>query len=230
MRQLVTTGIILGRINYGEADRILTVLTPQQGKLHLIAKGVRRPKSRMAGGVELFSTSQLTYLAGRSGLGTLVSSRLDTYYSNIVKDIERVQLGYELIKQLNKATEDNPEPEYYDLLQMGFASLNNDRIDLELLKLWWYAQLLRLSGHGPNLSTDTQGNKLAADQMYTFDVDDVAFALGPNGHFSSGHIKTLRLFFDGHAPLKLQQVTGLSQTLPDLAPLLRTMLETYIRL
>jgi DNA repair protein RecO (recombination protein O) len=73
MQQLQTRGIILSRTDFGEADRILTVLTPQQGKLRLMAKGVRKIKSKLAGGIELFSVSDITYIRGKGELGTLIS-------------------------------------------------------------------------------------------------------------------------------------------------------------
>src|SRR4051812_44153733 len=108
-QQRVTTGIVLTRIEYGEADRIVTVLTPNDGKLRLMAKGVRRVKSKLAGGVELFSVSSLTYIPGRGDIGTLISSRLETHFGHIVQNIDRTMLGYDLIKLLHKATEDEPE-------------------------------------------------------------------------------------------------------------------------
>ena len=45
MKQIVTPAIVLSRMNYGEADRILHVITPKQGKISIVAKGVRRVKS-----------------------------------------------------------------------------------------------------------------------------------------------------------------------------------------
>ncbi len=75
--------------------------------------------SELAGGIELFSISDITYIPGKSGLGTLVSSRLDRYYGKIVADITRVQLGYELIKLLHTITEDEPETDYFDLLHQA---------------------------------------------------------------------------------------------------------------
>src|ERR1700761_4426140 len=115
MKQILTTGIILSRPDYGEADRIITVLTPDRGKLRLMARGVRKVKSKLAGGIELFSTSHITYIEGRGEIGTLVSTRLIKHYGNVINDIDRVQLGYELIKQTNRATEDEPEAAYYEL-------------------------------------------------------------------------------------------------------------------
>ena len=67
---------MLQRTEYGEADRILTVLTPAAGKLHLMAKGARRVRSKLAGGIELFSVSELSYAQGKGSLGALVSARL----------------------------------------------------------------------------------------------------------------------------------------------------------
>src|ERR1700676_1640031 len=49
INQIITTGIVLRRINYMEADRIITILTPDYGKLTLFAKGVRKANSKLAG-------------------------------------------------------------------------------------------------------------------------------------------------------------------------------------
>lgn len=229
MNQLKTTAIILTRIDYGEADRIITLLTPEAGKLSLMARGVRKPKSKLAGGIELFSVSDITYIRGRGELGTLISSRLLNHYGNIVKDITRVQLGYELIKSLHKATEDQPEPEYFELLQTSFRALDNAEIATELIQLWFQAQLLQMSGHQPNLATDTSGQKLSATQKYSFDFEAVSFASSTEATLTADHIKVLRLLFGQPDPRPLSQVTGLTKLLPDIGPLIRAMLTSYIR-
>ena len=53
-----TLGYVLRRTNYGEADRILNIITPE-GKISAIAKGVRKEKSKLAGGIEMFSRIDL---------------------------------------------------------------------------------------------------------------------------------------------------------------------------
>jgi DNA repair protein RecO (recombination protein O) len=229
MKQLLTDAIILARTDYGEADRIITLLTPEQGKISLVAKGVRRIKSKLAGGIELFSVSQLTYLPGRSNLGTLVSSRLIHHYRHIVKDINRTMLGYDLIKQLHKATEDNPEPEYFELLQQAFEALDDATIDITLVQVWFQAQLLRLSGHTPNLATDTTGKKLLADGTYDFNFDDMAFQPRTNGQFSADHVKILRIIFAGNQPKLLQKITNADTLVQAITPLLQTMRQLNIR-
>lgn len=229
MNQLLTQGIILSRTDYGEADRIITLLTPDYGKLRLMAKGVRKVKSKLAGGIELFSVSHVTFIRGRGDVGTLVSTRLVTHYGNIVKDIERVQLGYELIKVLNKATEDEPEADYFHLLQQAFAALDDESIDITLIKTWFSAQLLALAGHRPNLQTDTAGNELNPKAAYDFSFDTMAFMSNPHGHFAADHIKYLRLLFSPNQPATLQKVQGGTQLLAGLQPLLQTMLTAHIR-
>ncbi|MGH7195665.1 MAG: DNA repair protein RecO [Candidatus Saccharimonadales bacterium] len=230
MNQIITTGVILNRIDYGEADRILTVLTPDQGKLRLIAKGVRRSKSKLAGGIELFSLSQITFIRGRSEIGTLISARMGHHYGNIVKNIERTMLGYELIKLLNKNTEDAPEAEYFELLRRAYEALNNCEIAIEIINLWFLMQLLGLAGHAPNLHSDVRRQKLVADKNYNFSFDDMAFLPAENGQFSAKQIKFLRLGFSHHKPKILSQIQSSAELAESLNPLIETIKNNYLRL
>jgi DNA repair protein RecO len=229
MKQLVTQAIILSRTDYGEADRIITLLTPDYGKLTLLAKGVRRIKSKLAGGIELFSVSEITFIKGRGAVGTLVSTRLIKHYGNIVSNLDRTMLGYELIKQLHKATEDEPEETYFELLKEAFEALDDKDIDIDLVKLWFAMQLLGLDGHTPNLQSDTQGNKLSADAHYDFSFDDATFRLNPDGHFGANHIKFLRLGFGGNVPAVLGQIQGSEALIRDTTALVATMVASYVR-
>lgn len=230
MKQLIAKAIVLTRIDYGEADRIITLLTPQYGKLRLIARGVRRVKSKLAGGIELFSVSDITFARGRGEIGTLVSSRLDKHYAYIATDLDRTMFGYETIKRLNKTTEDEPEPAYFELLDHTFAALNDGVVPLQAVQLWFSAQLLRLSGHEPNLRTDIGGQPLRADQAYSFDADHMAFAPSDHGRYVADHIKVLRLAFGNYKAKMLAQVQGGAGLCAELSPLVDTMLRSHLRI
>jgi DNA repair protein RecO (recombination protein O) len=221
MQQLTTKGIILTRTEFGEADRIITVLTPDYGKLRLMAKGVRRVKSKLAGGIELFSISDITFIKGRGEIGTLISARLQTHYGKIVTQLERVQLGYELIKQLNRITEDETEAAYFTLLTQLFVALNDIDVPLELIECWFYAQILQLGGSAPNLRMDANGQPLSPEQRYQFSSEDGAFVASKGGQFGADSIKFLRLVFAGHTPKTLHQVQGLERFLPACVLLVR---------
>ncbi len=229
MKQTITNGIVLTRTNYQEADRIITFLTPEYGKISVLAKGVRKSKSKMAGGIELFSVSEIGYIQGKGALSTLTTTRLEKYYENIVKDINRTMLGYDLIKLLHKVTEDQPEHEYFDLLLETFEALNNSKIDQELIKLWFYAQLLRIAGHTPSMRVDSTGNQLKEAGKYIFSYDDMVFNSHPEGLYEGNDIKFLRLVFSGNSPKLLQQVKGIEKLIKPSQILIQTILPNHIR-
>ena len=229
LNQIVTRGIVLARTNYGEADRIVTMLTPDNGKLRLMAKGVRRSKSKLAGGIELFSVSEISFIRGRGDISTLTSTRLQTHYGNIVKHIDRTMAGYDLIKQINKATEDEPEPTYFTLLDDALRALNDETVPEQLIRTWFAAQLLRMGGHEPNLQTDTSGQKLDAAKTYHFSFDDMAFAQHDRGGFDASKIKFLRLLFSPNQPHALSKVQGGAKLTEACTPVVITMFQSHIR-
>ncbi len=73
--EIKTKSYVLRRTNYGEADRILNLITPA-GKISAIAKGVRKEKSKLAGGVEMFSLAELTIHKGKGEFGTITSAKM----------------------------------------------------------------------------------------------------------------------------------------------------------
>lgn len=229
MRQFRTQAIILSRTDYGEADRIITFLTPDHGKVKAIAKGVRKSKSKLAGGIELFSVSDISFIPGRKEISTTVSTRLIKHYGKIVKDLERTSLGYELIKKLDKATEDSPESTYFYLLQEAFGALDDPNISLELINLWFSAQLLRLAGHTPNLRTDIKGQKLLPENNYSFDFEKMAFEGHEKGKFNADHIKFLRLSFSQNSAQTLSRVKGASHLAKSLKPIIQSISNIYLK-
>ncbi len=65
-RTFTTDAIVLSRFDLGEADRVLTLITPGDGKLKAIAKGIRRPTSRLGGSVEPFAELRVALAQGRT--------------------------------------------------------------------------------------------------------------------------------------------------------------------
>lgn len=232
MRSYVTQGIVLTRTNFGEADRIITFLTIDHGKVKAMAKGVRKAKAKLAGSVELFSVSDLTLIPGRRDIDTLISARLVKHYGDIVKDIDRTTLGYELLRVTDKATEEAPEPAYFELLKRGLTSLADGRIDHQLTGLWFQMQLLKLAGHSPNLHTDRAGAKLKASNTYDFHMDHMHFVpeASEAGPYTASHIKFLRLGFSAARPHVLKRINGVEKLAITTQPLVHTMLKSYVRI
>ena len=78
MRDVKTLAYVLRRTNFGEADRILNLITPE-GKMSAIAKGVRKEKSKLAGGVEMFSLTELNLHFGKSEMATVTGAKMLAY-------------------------------------------------------------------------------------------------------------------------------------------------------
>jgi DNA repair protein RecO (recombination protein O) len=230
-RTINTQGVVLSRTDFGEADRIIHFLTPDHGKVTGIAKGVRKSKSKLAGGIELFSVSELTFIVGKSEIYTIISARLENHFDNITKELERTNVGYETIRLLNKATEDNPEPEYFNLITHVFEALNILDFDPKITDLWLKMQLIRQAGHSPNLATDCAGNKLDVDSNYKFDFDEMCFDHDKSGQgaFNSNHIKFLRLGFAAAKPQILHKVEDSKKISGQIVPLIQSLLQNSIR-
>lgn len=229
MNSIVTTGVVLARTNYGEADRIITVITPDQGKLRLMVKGARRIRSKLAGGIELFSISEMTFIQGRGEINTLTSSRLQKHFGRIISDIDRTMFGYELLKLFNRVTEDMPESDYYELLATALEALDDPTVPLENIRLWTRVQLLKLGGHAVNLKTDNTGQKLTPEMVYNFSFDDMVFVQAPRGNYGPSHIKILRLAHGLETPLPLGLVTDIKTVMPELLSLVNSVSKQHLR-
>lgn len=216
MKPIKSKAIVLRRTNYGEADRILQLLTPDHGKVSVIAKGARREKSKLAGGIELFALCDVTFLPGKGEMGTLTGARLDTFFAHILDSYDRLQLGYEAVKQVSRVADTVDEPAFFELLRVTFASLNETDIDEKIVEAWFWLQLAILMGVGMNLSTDINGMKLVEESRYNFEESESAFVYSENGRFTTEHIKLLRLL-SAQPPRVAQQVKGVEELIVDCA-------------
>ena len=110
-----TEGIILRRRNLGEADRILTVLTRNKGKIQIKAPGVRKITSRRSPHIELLNFSELTLYTARVSsnfLPTLTEARTIEDFSLIKDDLGKIGYAYyicELTSGLCPEREENGE-------------------------------------------------------------------------------------------------------------------------
>lgn len=186
-----TQGIVLRRTNYGEADRILNIITPE-GKLAVMAKGVRKPRSRLAGGVEMFTLADLQIHMGRSELGILTSAKMVRHYGEIIKDYERMQFAGLVLKKINLVSEAVKSREFFDITLAVLESLD-DGINIALVETWFLLNLVRASGEEVNLYRDASGEKLMVDSRYDWDGAEEVFKIRENGEYGANEIKLMRL-------------------------------------
>ncbi len=136
-----TEAIVLKRIDLGEADRILTLFTPGKGKIHAVAKGTRRPISKLAGHVDLLCRSQLQLAVGRN-LDIVTQAEGRENFLHLRNDLWHMTCGFYLAELVDRFVED--QTQHYDIyvllldtlryldadanaLQQQLASLDGDK-------------------------------------------------------------------------------------------------------
>jgi DNA repair protein RecO (recombination protein O) len=153
-----TEAIVLRRADFGEADRLLTVFTPNRGKLKLIAKGARKPSSRKSGHVELFSLGQFFVAVGRE-LDIVTQAETFEPYLPLREDLLRTTYAYYVAELADAFTPERDENRpLFDLLKDGLgwlciASKDQDDLarSLALVARYYELHLLALVGFQPQL-------------------------------------------------------------------------------
>lgn len=189
-KDIKTFGYVMRRTNYGEADRILNIITPE-GKITAIAKGVRKSKSKLAGGIEIFSLIDFVIHQGKSDFGIVTSAKMLNYYSEILKNFEKMELGGMILKKINQVAENSPAGEYFDIVDQSLRNLNSNT-NLILIESWFLLNVARVMGEEVNLYRDENGGKLQADKKYDFDGMRNVFVEKVNGDYGADEIKMLR--------------------------------------
>ncbi len=186
-----TQGFVLRRTNYGEADRILNIITPL-GKFVVIAKSVRKSKSKLAGSVEMFSLIDFNIHQGRSEFGVVTGAKMLEHYGEILHDYRRMELAGLVLKKISQAAESANSEEYFNITKQCLVGLNAG-LNTDLVEAWFLLHLMKVMGEEMNLYRDTYGEKLVENQNYSFDNTALAFIANDGGEFGTNEIKFLRL-------------------------------------
>lgn len=145
-----TEAIVLARLNLGEADRIFTLFTPQYGKLRVIAKGVRKSRSRLGPHLEIFTRCQLNLSRGRD-LDVVTSAETVDAYPPLRDDLDVLGHASHMVELVARLTEDRQEqPPVYDLLR-GSLRLLADGVDPFAVTRHFEFMLLVTLGYRPEL-------------------------------------------------------------------------------
>ncbi len=149
-RTFKTEGIVLTRHNFGEADKILTILTKHYGKLRVRAPGIRRITSRKAAHLEPFNLTSVFLISGKN-MDIVTEAQTLNNFPGIRKDLQKVGEAYyfcELVNCLCPEKQENKE--VFDLLSQALKDLGfNSSDDLCPSSDNFACQLLWLLGFLP---------------------------------------------------------------------------------
>lgn len=150
LRLYQVDALVLRRSDFGETDRLLTLLTPQAGKVRAIAKGARRPTSRHSGNLELFSHAHLLLARGRE-LEIVSQSHLLHPFRRLREQLEAASHAYYLAEVTDAflAPSDDARA-VFDLLLAAYTAMD-DGAEPALLAAHYLLLLLDALGFRPEV-------------------------------------------------------------------------------
>ena len=154
-----TTGIIIKRHKFGEADRLLTIFTADCGKVRAIAKGAMRPRSKLGGNVELLTHSQLVLARGRN-LDIVTQAQALDIFLPMRDSLELMSCGFYLAEMVDNFTEENVEDrDMFGLFLDTLRELSKTG-DGERIVRYFELRLLGHLGYSPQLHKCANCNKM----------------------------------------------------------------------
>lgn len=148
-----TPAILLRRVDFGDFDLILTLLTPTEGKVSVMAKSAKRSVKRFGGALELFSQLNVVFSSGpKRGLPLLQEAALVRPFPNIRSDIQKTAYASYWSEIVHKwVMEGKKEERIYQLLHRVLEELDENVLPDALLSLVFQSRFLSLSGLRPNM-------------------------------------------------------------------------------
>lgn len=151
MRTVKTKGIIIAEKMMSDFDKILTILTPNMGKIECVAKGSRRPKSLLMAGTQFLCFGEYLLYKGSENYSMNSCETIELFY-NIRTDLDKLKYAAYITRIINDVTTENQNN--YKVLQLFLNTLyvisNTDK-DLEFITSIFRIRLLSIIGYRPEI-------------------------------------------------------------------------------
>jgi DNA repair protein RecO (recombination protein O) len=196
-----TQAIVLSRFELGEADRVLTLLTPHDGKLKAIAKGVRRPKSRIGGSVEPFAELHLVLVRART-FDVITQASVGEAWLSLRERLESTATAWYLAELAERAVEERAFAyPVYALLRRAYQLLDDGMTPRRVAR-WYELGLADALGMRPEVERCVECDRTleqAADFHWVPVLggvlcDDHPLPMTDHGRLSLAGLKLLRAY------------------------------------
>lgn len=233
MGLLKTSGIVIKQVNFGEADKILTILTKEHGKIQAVARGARKTKNPFLASTQLFCYSDFVCYQGKSMIYINQAELREAFY-DLRTNLENLTYASYILELTNVATQEHQrEEKFFLLLAHTLKHITySKKIDINLITLTFQVKLIALSGYAPHLEdcvscghplnkkikmSSKMGGPLCPQ---CFHFDPYAMGLNQEGRGA--------LFFVLHKPLsKLDQLEISKATIKRLIKIMNTYISNY---
>jgi DNA repair protein RecO (recombination protein O) len=162
-------GVVLRTIRLGEADRIVTIMTEQHGKVRAVAKGVRRTASKF--GARLEPLSHVAFLAwqGRSDLDIVNQAEVIDTFRTIREDLDRTSAAISMLEVVDQVGQErHANPQLYEMLVGALRVL--DEADTVMVAPAFFLKVLALEGSAPVLDMCVSCGEEDSTQLVAFDL------------------------------------------------------------
>lgn len=154
-----TKGIVLAQHNLGDNDKMITILTPDLGKIGCAAKGARRPKSALMAGTQFLCFADFVIFKGANSYNINSCDPIEIFY-NIRLDIDKLKYASEVAKIAQDVTDENQSS--YKVLQLVLNTIymisESDR-DMDFIMSVFKLRLLSIIGFRPIIENCATCNK-----------------------------------------------------------------------
>ena len=164
-----TEALILRRSDFGEADFLLTLYTPNYGKIKALAKGARKPIARLTGQVELFARCIMVINRGRE-LHIITQAESQQTHIPFQENLERSVYASHFVELLDQfAFEGEQNSAAYELITSALDWLCDPEANWKLAARYYEFRLLRVMGYEPSLFNCAIGTEVleAQDQFFS---------------------------------------------------------------
>jgi DNA repair protein RecO (recombination protein O) len=143
--------VVLRKLDYGEADRIYTLLTAEHGKVGAIAKGVRRTSSRLASALELFAEVDVQLARGRNLDVVVQAVRVPA--PRLEASVDRTAHAALIVELADRVSEERHPMDGLFPLTAGALRELAVEVDPRRASAWFMASALDLLGYAPQLQS-----------------------------------------------------------------------------
>lgn len=160
IRGYKTSGIVIRRVNMGEADKLITILTRYKGKIVVLAKGIRKITSRKAPHLELLTLVKLSIVSGKTWDYIIEAETIESF-SYLRLSLEKIAWVYKIIEQTDRLVSEGLENRViFDMLISILTDFNQtENLNFRNLTDFYSLNLLWELGYLP------KGRQLAGDSL-----------------------------------------------------------------
>jgi DNA repair protein RecO (recombination protein O) len=162
-------GVVLRTIRLGEADRIVTLMTEQHGKVRAVAKGVRRTKSKFGSRLEPLSHVALLGWQGRGDLDIVNQVEVIDTFRVVREDLDRMATAMSMLEVVDQiGQERHGNPRLYEMLVGALFALSER--NSPMVAPAFFLKVLVLEGSAPVLDVCVSCGEEDAERLVAFDL------------------------------------------------------------